>query len=117
MTLFSAQKKVAEENNFSFIGETAINEAGHVANMTNQLRAVLYDIRMETMGYAKNSNINGRVRRCPHCAEVWNLGKMCWFWQNSSRYILYEVKRRSYARAEVENFPLAGHKLGRALAK
>ena len=84
MTLFSAQKKVAEENNFSFIGESAINEAGHVANMTNQLRAVLYDIRMETMGYAKNSNINGRVRRCPHCAEVWNLGEMFWFWQYSS---------------------------------
>ena len=75
ITQLRAQKKVAEENNFLFTGESSINEAGHVANMTNQLRAVLYDIRMETMGYAKNSNINGRVRRCPHCGEVWNLGK------------------------------------------
>ena len=78
MTL-RAQKRVAAENNFLFTGESALNEAGHVANMTNQLRAVLYDIRMETIGYAKNSNINGRARRCPHCAEVWTLGEMAFF--------------------------------------
>ena len=46
-----------------------------MANMTNQLRAVLYDIRMDTMGYAKNNNINGRVKRCPYCGEVWTLGE------------------------------------------
>lgn len=75
--ILTVQKKVAEENNFTFSGESAINEAGHVANMTNQLRAILYDIRMETMGYAKNTDINGFVRKCPHCGEVWCLVEGC----------------------------------------
>ena len=51
-----------------------MNEAGHVANMTNQLRAVLYDIRMETMGYAKNCTTDDFLRKCPHCGEIWTLG-------------------------------------------
>ena len=53
-----------------------MNEAGHVANMTNQLRAILYDVRMETMGYAKNCDMEGFLRKCPHCGEVWTLGEI-----------------------------------------
>ena len=71
--IVEAQKAVSEENRFTFLGIGAENEAGHVANMTNQLRAVLYDIRIETMRYAKNQDLNN-FRRCNRCGEVWTLG-------------------------------------------
>ena len=32
-----AKKVMARENNFTFLGEAADNEAGYVANMTNQV--------------------------------------------------------------------------------
>ena len=32
-----AKKVMARENNFTFMGEAADNEAGHVANMANQV--------------------------------------------------------------------------------
>ncbi len=37
--------------NFTFLGENACNEAGHSANMTNQLKLVLYEVRTEAMAY------------------------------------------------------------------
>ena len=47
-----AQKRMTQENNFEFTGEEALFEAGHIANMTNQLRGLLYNIRIEAMNFA-----------------------------------------------------------------
>ena len=46
-----SQQSMAEEFNFSFLGQNAANEAGHVANMTNQLRVILQAIRIEALSY------------------------------------------------------------------
>ena len=66
-----AKKVMAAENNFSFMGDTAANEAGHVANMANQLRAILHDIRIETLNFAAVDHGVNDLRRCPHCGLVW----------------------------------------------
>ena len=44
-----AQQSMAEELDFSFLGANGPNEAGHVANMTNQLRVILQAIRIEAL--------------------------------------------------------------------
>ena len=66
-----AKKVMAAENNFSFMGDTAANEAGHVANMANQLRAILHDIRIETLNFAAVDHGVNDLRRCPHCGLAW----------------------------------------------
>ena len=73
-----AQQRVAEENSFTFLGDGAANEAGHIANMTNQLRAILYDIRIETLSQGAADHGVNQLRKCPHCGEIWaKIGKKC----------------------------------------
>ena len=57
--IVQAQMRVSEENGFSFEGTNMMNEAGHIANMTNQLRAILFDIRTEILGYQQNHGVTG----------------------------------------------------------
>ena len=71
-----AQKRMADINKFTFLGNGAANEAGHLANMTNQLRAVLYDIRTECIGY-QNEQSASELRSCPYCGEVWSKVEGC----------------------------------------
>ena len=68
ITLF--QQLMAEEFNFSFLGQNAANEAGHVANMTNQLRVILQAIRVEALSYQSDHGAND-LRQCPHCGLLW----------------------------------------------
>ena len=65
-----AQQSMALEFNFSFLGENAANEAGHVANMTNQLRVILQAIRIEALNYQSDHGAND-LRQCPHCGLLW----------------------------------------------
>ena len=65
-----AQKKLAEANNFTFLGVKAEAEAGYIASMTNQMRLVLYELRVEAAGFHSEHGA-GNARRCPHCNEVW----------------------------------------------
>ena len=71
--IIKAKQQLTDENNFTFLGAGAANEVGHVANMTNQLRAVLYDIRIETLQQATNEHGVNDLRKCPHCGEIWAL--------------------------------------------
>ena len=57
--IIQAQMRVSEQNGFSFEGTNMMNEAGHIANMTNQLRAILFDIRTEILGYQQNHGVTG----------------------------------------------------------
>mmetsp|Transcript_43268 Transcript_43268/g.119642 ORF Transcript_43268/g.119642 Transcript_43268/m.119642 type:complete len:426 (+) Transcript_43268:115-1392(+) len=68
--IIHAQKRVAEANSFTFEGDGMANEAGHIANLTNQLRAVLFDVRTLALGYQSQHGIS-ELRRCPHCGLVW----------------------------------------------
>ena len=65
-----AQQRMSEKSGFNFMGEKAANEAGHVANMVNQLRVALYDIRTECLKYHYDQNAS-ELRKCPHCGHVW----------------------------------------------
>ncbi len=56
--IIESQKRMAEELHFTFLGDGAANEAGHVANMTNQLKVLLFDIRMETLGYQSGHGVS-----------------------------------------------------------
>ena len=57
--IIQAQMRVSEQNGFSFEGTNMMDEAGHIANMTNQLRAILFDIRTEILGYQQNHGAKG----------------------------------------------------------
>ena len=65
-----AQQSMAEELDFSFLGANGPNEAGHVANMTNQLRVILQAIRIEALSYQSDHGAND-LRQCPHCGLLW----------------------------------------------
>lgn len=70
--IVEAQKRVSAQNNFTFMGDTACvaNEAGHIANLTNQLRAILYDVRTMALAYQNDAGVSA-LRKCPHCGLVW----------------------------------------------
>ncbi|XP_068751443.1 uncharacterized protein [Montipora capricornis] len=74
--IVEAQKRMSKTNNFTFEGDGAANEAGHVANMVNQLRMVLYDIRTECLGYQSEHGVS-ELRKCPHCGLIWTKVEGC----------------------------------------
>ena len=49
--IIEAQKRICDVNNFTFSGDDAANEAAHVANMMQQLCAVLFFIRKECTAF------------------------------------------------------------------
>ena len=71
-----AKQRMSEKNKFTFDGDGAANEAGHVANMANQLRMVLYDIRTECLGYQSEHGVS-EFRRCPYCSAIWTKVEGC----------------------------------------
>ena len=74
--IVQAQMRMSEKNNFTFHGDGAANEAGHVANMVNQLRMILYDIRTECLGYQSEHGVS-ELRKCPHCGLIWTKVEGC----------------------------------------
>ena len=74
--IVEAQQRMSETNNFTFEGDGAANEAGHIANMANQLRMVLYDIRTECLGYQSEHGVS-ELRKCPHCGIIWTKVEGC----------------------------------------
>lgn len=74
--IIEAQKRLSSKNQFMFVeGPATANEAGHIANMTNQLRMVLSDVRKEAAKYHKE--IDSDFRKCPHCGTVWQKTEGC----------------------------------------
>ena len=71
-----AKERMTERCDFNFLGEKAANEAGHVANMANQLRLALYDIRTECLKYHFDQSAS-ELRKCPHCGHVWEKVEGC----------------------------------------
>merc|ERR1719420_747484 len=66
-----SRKRVSDECGFTFLNpETQAAELAHYANLTNQLKTVLYEVRIGTLTYA-NDHGAGDLRQCPHCGEIW----------------------------------------------
>lgn len=74
--IIETQKRFSHNNDFSFSGgpETA-NEAGHIANLTNQLRQILRYVRIEAMQYYVD--VETDFRKCPHCGLIWQKIEVC----------------------------------------
>ncbi|XP_063727498.1 uncharacterized protein LOC134855045 [Symsagittifera roscoffensis] len=70
-----AQVRVSNSNNFTFLGPTSASEAGHIANMTNQMRKIIAGIRVEASKYYKD--VDSNFRKCPHCSLVWQKIEGC----------------------------------------
>ena len=67
-----SQKKLSEDNNFEFNeGPGMASEAGHVANLSNQLNKVINDLRGEAAQYHRNLRTD--LGRCPYCPAVWRV--------------------------------------------
>ena len=71
-----AKKSAAEKLKFTFYGDKAANEAGHLANMVNQMRLVLADVRTETLKAQADVGVD-KPRQCPHCSLVWSKIEGC----------------------------------------
>jgi len=68
--VYKAQQRVSAQNRFTFMGAETANEAGHVANLTNQLKATLFEVRTLALAYQSSAGISS-LRKCPHCHQVW----------------------------------------------
>jgi len=66
----NVQARVIDNCKFSFSGNNQSNEYGHIANLTNQLKNVLFDVRTMALGYQSSHNISG-LKKCPYCGEIW----------------------------------------------
>ena len=69
-SIVGAQQRVSQENNFQFVGPFMANEAGHIANLTNQLKNVLLELRTRCLHFTSNHGVN-ELRKCPHCGVIW----------------------------------------------
>ncbi len=74
--ILQAQKRLSKKNSFTFYGDDAENEAGHIANMVNQLRIILYDVRTECVGFQSEHGVS-QLRKCPHCGLIWTKVEGC----------------------------------------
>ena len=71
-----AKDKMTEDNNFTFKGDNAALEAGHVLNMVNQIHTVLFEIRKECFKYQCEHGVS-EFRKCPYCGLVWTKDESC----------------------------------------
>ena len=71
-----AKDRMTEYNNFTFKGDNAALEAGHVLNMVNQLNTVLVEIRKKCFKYQCEHGVP-EFRKCPYCGLVWTKKESC----------------------------------------
>ena len=71
-----AKDRMTEYNNFTFKGDSAALEVGHVLNMVNQLNTVLFEIRKECFEYQCEYGVS-EFRKCPYCGLVWTKKESC----------------------------------------
>ena len=70
-----AQKRFSDKNQFTLYGPNMVTEAGHVANMSNQLGKLVRLVRSKAEKYLKGAKT--AFRSCPHCGEVWTKVEGC----------------------------------------
>lgn len=65
-----AERRLSAGNKFTFTeGPESASEAGHIENMTNQLRNAIGSVSAEAACYHKR--IIASTRKCPYCPAVW----------------------------------------------
>ena len=74
--IVETQRNLSCNNNFSFSdGPGIANEAGPIANLTNQLCQVLRDVRIEAVKY--HADVDTDFQKCPYCGEIWQKVEDC----------------------------------------
>eukprot|EP00111_Clytia_hemisphaerica_P007298 TCONS_00021241-protein len=73
------RKEACERLGYDFLDESKrMDQVGYIANMVNQIRAVLFDIRLEALKYQNdNALTDGDLRKCPHCDLSWFKAEGC----------------------------------------
>ena len=66
----AAKKEMSDRLGFDFMGDNKFLEVGHLANLVNQIRSVIYDVRMESLQYQSDHGADD-LRKCPHCGMIW----------------------------------------------
>jgi GTP-binding protein EngB required for normal cell division len=66
------QARVTEQCQLDFLGPNAEEAVGHIANMTNRLRTVLHNLRVQGLKYQQQVGFDNGLRSCPHCGVIWN---------------------------------------------
>eukprot|EP01133_Synstelium_polycarpum_P003507 gene3507-4006_t len=64
------QSKLANDCGFTMFGSQSAVEFGHIANLGNQLKNILYNIRIMALRFATDHGVSN-CRKCPHCGMVW----------------------------------------------
>merc|ERR1712150_259430 len=70
MGITEVKKRVSQRNNFTFMGNKAANEAGHIASLINQLKGELFEVRTMALAYQAEAGVSD-LRRCPWCGAIW----------------------------------------------
>ena len=67
--ILETQKEFSRKNNFSYSGgPELVNEVGHIASLTNELRQILRNVRTEAMKH--HADVVTDFRKCPYCGEI-----------------------------------------------
>uniref|UniRef100_A0A7M6DPS4 G domain-containing protein n=1 Tax=Clytia hemisphaerica TaxID=252671 RepID=A0A7M6DPS4_9CNID len=76
-----AKDKFCKELEIDFCQDDATNikHAGYMANMVNQIRAIIQDIRVKALTYQNDHN-SSDLRKCRHCGCVWVRAQDCDDW-------------------------------------
>ena len=65
-----SKKEMSETLGFNFLGEEGVMQAGHLANMVNQIRGIIYDVRIASLEFQSDHGADD-LRKCPHCGMIW----------------------------------------------
>ena len=65
-----AKKEMSELLGFDYMGEDKYLQAGYIANMVNQIRSVMYDIRIASLQYQSDHGVS-ELRKCNYCSKIW----------------------------------------------
>lgn len=65
----AAQSRIYTECNFSEM--LTESELGHLANLANNMRHKLLNIRVMMINYQPNGQAANQFRKCPHCGKMW----------------------------------------------
>jgi len=74
--IVDAQKRVSSALGFTFTGGDTAVQASHVANLANQMKGTLYEIRVMMLGQASPANVS-LLKKCPYCGCVWMKTQGC----------------------------------------
>lgn len=75
-SIVDAQKRVSGALGFTFTGRDTAIQASHMANMANQMKGTLYEVRVMMLGQASLANVS-LLKKCPFCGCVWMKTEGC----------------------------------------